>query len=148
MYQNLGCGLPKEVETYDIKGSFNSRRYVKISEQRTKMDKNFLEDFKGMPLPISVETKKLIDLSIWNDSLFLCKQNIIDYSLLVIISLKHRVFTVGIIDYILRFNSKRWMESHMKELVGTEEPTIIKPDPYKVRFRENITTKIFLDLDE
>ena len=40
------------------------------------------------------------------------------------------------------------MESHMKELVGTEEPTIIKPDPYKVRFRENITTKIFLDLDE
>ena len=112
------------------------------------MDKNFLEDFKGMPLPISVETKKLIDLSIWNDSLFLCKQNIIDYSLLVIISLKHRVCTVGIIDSILRFNSKRWMESHMKELVGTEEPTIIKPDPYKVRFRENITTKIFLDLDE
>lgn len=49
------------------------------------MDLNFCEDMQGLPICLSIEDKRYLDASIWNDSLFLYKQNVIDYSLLVII---------------------------------------------------------------
>ena len=58
------------------------------------MDLNFLEDFGGIPLFVAPEAKRILDASIWNDSLFLSKHNIIDCSLLIIISVSFVRFDV------------------------------------------------------
>ena len=151
LFENLGCVMPRgmvssDMEIYDLKGTFNDRRYVKKSEKKqyTKMDKNFLEDFHGLPITISKASKKLLDMSIWNDTLFLAKQNIVDYSILLIISPKYRVLTVGIIDYIAKYNLEKLLENKIKG----ENATVIKPNLYKNRFRDTISNKIFLELED
>lgn len=148
LLENLGCIMPKDIQVYDLKGSFNHRRYVEIGEKRTKMDKNYMEDFGGLPLTISKEAKKILDMGIFNDSLFLYKQNIVDYSLLLMISAKEKVLTYGIIDYIAKFTLEKAIERKYKKVVGTDDPTIAKPLRYKTRFRESIMKKFFLEVDD
>lgn len=148
LFENLGCVMPKEVEVYDLKGSFNERRYVGRNEKKTKMDRNFLEDFKGIPIKISKEAKKLLDMSIWNDTLFLAKQNIVDYSLLIMISTKDRTLTYGIIDYVAKYTLEKVLENKYKGIVGTDIPTITNPSAYKKRFRDTISNRIFIEFNE
>ena len=140
--------MPKEVEIYDLKGSFNHRRFVNNKEQRTKMDRNFLEDFNGLPLVISKDAKKLLEMSIWNDTLFLAKQNIVDYSLLLIVSTKYKVIAMGIIDYIAKYTFEKALEHKYKTIVSTDNPTITRPTTYKNRFRDSIANTFFLELEE
>lgn len=148
LFENLGCVMPKEVEVYDLKGSFNHRRFINSKEKMTKMDRNFLEDFNGLPIMISKEAKKLLDMSIWNDTLFLAKQNIVDYSLLLIVSTTYKVVTMGIIDYIAKYTFEKALEHKYKKVVSTDNPTITRPTVYKKRFRESIANVFFLELEE
>ncbi|OMJ81015.1 hypothetical protein SteCoe_18630 [Stentor coeruleus] len=147
LLENLGCIMPKDIQVYDLKGSFNHRRYVEIGERRTKMDKNYMEDFGGLPLTIPKEAREILDMSIFNDSLFLYKQNIVDYSLLLMISAKEKVITYGIIDYIAKFTLEKAIERKYKKISGTNDPTIAKPLAYKTRFRTNIMKMFFLEAD-
>ena len=148
LFENLGPTMPKEVEVYDLKGSFNHRRFINEKEKMTKMDRNFLEDFHGLPLTITREAKKLLDMSIWNDTLFLAKQNIVDYSLLLIVSTSYQVITMGIIDYIAKYTFEKALEHKYKKVISTDNPTITRPAAYKKRFRESIANIFFLELDE
>ena len=142
--ENLGHSMPKEVEIYDLKGSFNHRRFANIKEKQTKMDRNFLEDFNGLPLMIPKEAKKLIEIGVWNDSLFLSKNNVVDYSLLLIICKQSKTVTMGIIDYIAKYTLEKAIEHKYKKVVGTDNPTITKPAMYKSRFRDSISNFFFL----
>lgn len=145
--ENLGYGMPAKVLVYDLKGTDNQRRKVKTGDNRTKMDVNFLEDFKGIPLAVVPEAKRILDASIWNDSLFLSKQNIIDYSLLVIISLEEGKIVAGIIDYMEQYTLEKAIESKYKKVVGTEIPTITHPTVYRQRFRIQVTQLYFMSLE-
>ena len=140
--------MPKEVEVYDLKGAFNHRRFINEKEKKTKRDRNFLEDFNGMPLTISKEAKKMLDMSIFNDTLFLAKQNIVDYSLLLIVSTSYKMLTVGIIDYIAKYTFEKALENKYKSVVSTDNPTITKPTFYKNRFRDSIANTMFLEFEE
>jgi hypothetical protein len=145
LFENLGCVMPGDFEVYDLKGSFNERRYVQKNEKRTKMDKNFLEDFRGLPIMISAENKKMLDMCVWNDTLFLAKKNIVDYSLLLMVSVKQRVLAYGIIDYITKFTLEKAVERKIKKVVAIEDPTIARPVKYKNRFRDSIAMKFFVE---
>jgi Phosphatidylinositol-4-phosphate 5-Kinase/TCP-1/cpn60 chaperonin family/FYVE zinc finger len=148
LYENLGAAMPKDFQIYDLKGSFNHRRYINAKEKRTKMDKNFLEDFGGLPLTLSKSSKKVLDMSIWNDTLFLSKQNIIDYSLLLIVSNNYKVLTLGIIDYIAKYTFEKALEHKYKKAVGTDNPTITRPTLYKNRFRDSMANTFFIEYQD
>lgn len=145
--ENLGYGMPKGIKVYDLKGTDNQRRKVKEGDGRTKMDLNFLEDFKGIPLAVPPEAKRILDASIWNDTLFLSKHNIIDYSLLVMISLESNTIVAGIIDYTEQYTLEKAIESKYKKVVGTEMPTITHPNVYRQRFRTQVTQLYFMSLE-
>jgi hypothetical protein len=146
--ENLGYGLGKGIRVYDLKGTDNQRRKVKEGDGRTKMDLNFLEDFKGIPLPVMSDAKRILDASIWNDTLFLSKQNIIDYSLLVMIDLENAKVVAGIIDYMEQYTLEKAIESKYKKVVGTEMPTITQPNVYRQRFRTQVTQLYFMSLED
>lgn len=98
--------------------------------------------------------------ALWNDSKFLAKLNIMDYSLLVAVDSENNDLIVGIvggfefgfevqnsklhnsvlIDYIRTYTWDKRLESWVKEstfLGGgpQREPTIVTPKQYKARFR-------------
>jgi len=77
----------------------------------------------------------MLQIAINNDSLYLAKHSIIDYSLFVAINPINKTVRVGIIDYIQQYTFKKVMESAVKSATSTEDPTIISPDAYKKRFR-------------
>jgi 1-phosphatidylinositol-3-phosphate 5-kinase len=78
-----------------------------------------------------------MEFAIHNDTLFLQKHKIVDYSMLLIMDLNKNVLRLGIIDYLLTYTLDRWMETRLKKLLaGTEkDPTIVAPMFYKERFR-------------
>ena len=55
---------------------------------------------KSKPIPLQYSLKRILNLAIHNDALFLSKQSIIDYSMFVIIDQAKKTVRLGIIDYI------------------------------------------------
>ena len=85
-------------------------------------------------------SKRALRTSIWNDTLFLSQNNIMDYSLLVGISHDKHELVVGILDYLQPYSWDKKLENWVKETGilggGGKEPTIVSPLQYKARFRE------------
>jgi len=52
------------------------------------------------PLYIREESKKRLTLGLWNDTVFLSKVNVMDYSLLVGVDSTNNELLVGVIDYL------------------------------------------------
>jgi hypothetical protein len=136
---NIGFGLDPPMQVYDLKGTLNSNRYVKKGDSRTKMDLNFIEDHNGQPILISNEAKRVLNAALHNDSLFLSKQNVMDYSLLLMYNLKDLKLNAAVIDYSGQYTLEKLIESHFKRAVKHDIPTVISPDEYKVRFRHHMT---------
>lgn len=83
--------------------------------------------------------KSLLRASLQNDTLFLSKANIMDYSLIVGVDLNNSELVVGIVDFIRTFTWDKKLESWVKEtgiLGGGSLPTIVGPRVYRSRFRE------------
>lgn len=148
VFENIGNGLKGLTISYDLKGTTNKRRRVKDGDKKTKMDVNFVEDFSCLPLPLSFEHKRLLEAAIINDSLFLSKQNVIDYSVLLVISMNNMKICMGIIDYMQQYTLDKVIESKYKSAVGTQVPTITHPDQYKARFRDQVLNCYFFAVDE
>ena len=79
--------------------------------------------------------KRILSLAVHNDSLYLSKQSVIDYSMFVIINHRKKTVRLGIIDYIQTYTIEKQIESYLKAGIASEEPTIISPEEYKIRFR-------------
>ena len=148
VFENIGHDLKGPTIAYDLKGTTNKRRKVKNGDKKTKMDLNFVEDFASLPLPLTGEQKHFLEVAVMNDTLLLGKQNIIDYSMLIVISLKEMKIGLGIIDYMQQYTLDKVIESKYKAAVGTQAPTITHPDQYKTRFRDQILNCYFLAVDE
>ena len=81
-------------------------------------------------------SKRFFKIAIANDSLYLSKHSIIDYSLFAIIDPVQKTIRVGIIDYIQQYTLEKELESYVKQTISKEDPTIIPPEQYKQRFRQ------------
>ena len=71
---------------YDLKGSQNNRLVKKEQDNQVLLDTNFILDFNGEPLCFNQEDKQVIEEQLKNDCNLLLQNNIVDYSLLLIIN--------------------------------------------------------------
>lgn len=126
---------------FDLKGSMRNRHVQQTGrENEVLLDENMVEYIYESPLFVREHSKKLLRSSLWNDTLFLAKMNVMDYSLVIAIDAERHELVVGIIDFIRTFTWDKRLESWVKErgLVrgGVKEPTVVSPRQYKFRFRE------------
>ena len=121
---------------FDLKGSMRNRRIQSTGEQNeVLLDENMVEFIYESPLFSREHSKKLLRASVWNDTLFLSRQNVMDYSLMIAIDENRKELVVGIIDCIRTFTWDKKLESWIKDR-GKNRPTVTSPKEYKSRFRE------------
>jgi 1-phosphatidylinositol-3-phosphate 5-kinase len=143
----------KNLRIFDLKGSMRNRHVEQTGkENEVLLDENMVEYIYESPLFVREYDKKLLKASLWNDTLFLAKMNVMDYSLVIGIDDESKLLTVGIIDCIRTFTWDKKLESWVKEKGfvggGTKEPTVVTPRQYKNRFREAMDRYILMVPDE
>ncbi|SGZ38905.1 uncharacterized protein HGUI_01105 [Hanseniaspora guilliermondii] len=146
--ENLFYGK-SNVRIFDLKGSMRNRHVQQTGkENEVLLDENMVEYIYESPIFVREYDKKLLRASVWNDTLFLSKMNVMDYSLVIGIDNHNRKLIVGIIDCIRTFTWDKKLESWVKEkgLVGggNKEPTVVTPKQYKNRFREAMERYILM----
>jgi 1-phosphatidylinositol-3-phosphate 5-kinase len=104
------------------------------------LDENMVDLIFETPLFAREHSKKLLRASVWNDTLFLARQNVMDYSLMVAIDDVRKELVVGIIDCIRTYTWDKKIEYWIKDRGfaggGRNMPTVTSPKEYKSRFRE------------
>ena len=121
---------------FDLKGSMRNRRIQSTGEQNeVLLDENMVEFIYESPLFAREHSKKLLRASVWNDTLFLSRQNVMDYSLMIAIDENRKELVVGIIDCIRTYTWDKKLETWIKDR-GKNKPTVTSPKEYKARFRE------------
>lgn len=126
---------------FDLKGSMRNRKIQSTGEQNeVLLDENMVEYIYESPLFAREHSKKLLRASVWNDTLFLAKQNVMDYSLMIAVDEPRKELVVGIIDCIRTYTWDKKLESWIKDRGfaggGRNRPTVTSPKEYKSRFRE------------
>lgn len=140
----------KTTRIFDLKGSMRNRHVEQTGkENEVLLDENMIEYIYESPIHVREYDKKLLRASLWNDTLFLAKMNVMDYSLVVGIDNEGHTLTVGIIDFIRTFTWDKKLENWVKEkgLVGgnsSKKPTVVTPKQYKNRFREAMERYILM----
>ncbi|GLD99374.1 hypothetical protein PINS_up008093 [Pythium insidiosum] len=148
--ENLAYGFPPG-QIYDIKG-ITRRRFTVPSDEETDggsetgmspcrqpsmnagpvlLDGNLME---RIPIPVRKTDLDVIESAIQNDTNFLARAGVIDYSLLMIFDEENRQIIVGLIDYLHQFDFLKKMESTSKASLTFRDPTIISPHSYQRRF--------------
>ncbi len=74
----------------------NRRAEVTGDRNDVLLDENMVEFIYESPLFVREHSKKLLRTSLWNDTLFLSRQNVMDYSLMIGID-QNKELVVGII---------------------------------------------------
>eukprot|EP00759_Apiculatamorpha_spiralis_P000226 PhF_6_TR10046/c0_g1_i1/m.15476/K00921/PIKFYVE, FAB1; 1-phosphatidylinositol-3-phosphate 5-kinase len=132
LMENLFFGR-KISRAYDLKGSLRNRFQPKANS--VSMDENLLHDIEQQRWIYVVENdKEKLNLAVYNDTLLLNLQRIMDYSLLVGVEEETNTIVIGIVDYFREYDLKKLVESVAKSTAG-KQPTIIHPSSYKKRFR-------------
>lgn len=126
---------------FDLKGSMRNRKVQSTGERdEVLLDENMVEYIYESPLFAREHSKKLLSQSVWNDTLFLGRQNVMDYSLMIAIDANRKELVVGIIDCIRTYTWDKKLESWIKDRGfaggGKNRPTVTSPKEYKSRFRE------------
>jgi 1-phosphatidylinositol-3-phosphate 5-kinase len=126
---------------FDLKGSMRNRKIQSTGEQNeVLLDENMVEFIYESPLFTREHSKKLLRASVFNDTLFLARQNVMDYSLMVAVDEARKELVVGIIDCIRTYTWDKKLESWIKDRGfaggGRNRPTVTSPKEYKSRFRE------------
>lgn len=126
---------------FDLKGSMRNRKIESTGEQNeVLLDENMVEYIYESPLFAREHSKKLLRASVWNDTLFLARQDVMDYSLMIAVDEARKELVVGIIDCIRTYTWDKKLESWIKDRGfaggGRNRPTVTSPKEYKSRFRE------------
>src|SRR5690606_29776161 len=102
------------------------------------LDENMVEYIYESPLFVREHSKKHLRASLWNDTLYLSKQNVMDYSLMIGFDEDNKELIVGIIDCIRTYTWDKRIETALKGINAgaNKKPTVITPREYKNRFRE------------
>jgi 1-phosphatidylinositol-3-phosphate 5-kinase len=139
--ENLLYGR-RTTRLYDLKGSSRSRYNADASGiNKVLLDQNLLEAMPTSPIFVSNKAKLLLERAVYNDTSFLAKVNVMDYSLLVGIDEERQELVVGIIDFLRQYTWDKHLETWVKAsgiLGGPKNamPTVISPKEYKKRFRK------------
>ncbi|CAI7587051.1 unnamed protein product [Penicillium glandicola] len=126
---------------FDLKGSMRNRKVESTGERdEVLLDENMVDFIYETPLFAREHSKKLLSQSVWNDTLFLGRQDVMDYSLMIAIDESRNELVVGIIDCIRTYTWDKKLESWIKDKGfgggGRNRPTVTSPREYKGRFRE------------
>ncbi|KAL5327814.1 hypothetical protein ACEPPN_005520 [Leptodophora sp. 'Broadleaf-Isolate-01'] len=127
---------------FDLKGSMRNRKIQSTGEQNeVLLDENMVEFIYESPLFAREHSKKLLRAAIFNDTLFLQRNDVMDYSLMVAVDEARKELVVGIIDVVRTYTWKdKKLESWIKDRGfaggGRNRPTVTSPKEYKSRFRE------------
>lgn len=126
---------------FDLKGSMRNRKVESTGERdEVLLDENMVDFIYETPLFSREHSKKLLSQSVWNDTLFLGRQDVMDYSLMIAIDDQRSELVVGIIDCIRTYTWDKKLESWIKDRGfaggGRNRPTVTSPREYKYRFRE------------
>uniref|UniRef100_A0A0E0IHB2 1-phosphatidylinositol-3-phosphate 5-kinase n=1 Tax=Oryza nivara TaxID=4536 RepID=A0A0E0IHB2_ORYNI len=119
------------IRRYDLKGALFSR-YVLDSKnpENVLLDQNFIEDMRAMPIYIEGKTKNLLERAIWNDTAFLSRMTVMDYSLFVGVDKQKKELVFGIIDYLRQYTWDKQLESWVKTSLFVPKnlsPTVSSP---------------------
>lgn len=84
---------------YDLKGSMRNRKIESTGERdEVLLDENLVDIiYSETPIFVREHTKKLLKASVWNDTLFLSQNNVMDYSLMAGFDDANHEIIVGII---------------------------------------------------
>lgn len=150
--QNINNFASPLKTTFDIKGIAFKRFIVSTDgytvdepQDLVLLDQNFKEYTGGCPIQLEKNTIIHIKKNILRDLQFLSSINIVDYSLLLHIFPQHGIITLGLIDFLRPYTWDKQIETIGKKLANIrtgQEPTIISPNEYKIRFLQFID-KIF-----
>jgi len=126
---------------FDLKGSMRNRKIQSTGEQNeVLLDENMVEFIYESPLFAREHSKKLLRAAIFNDTLFLQRNDVMDYSLMVAVDETRKELVVGIIDVVRTYTWDKKLESWIKDRGfaggGRNRPTVTSPKEYKNRFRE------------
>ncbi|KAK5724092.1 Mitochondrial distribution and morphology protein 12 [Elasticomyces elasticus] len=120
---------------FDLKGSMRNRKIESTGQpDEVLLDENLVETIFESPLFVREHARKLMQASVWNDTMWLCKQNVMDYSLMAGFDDERKEIVVGIIDCIRTYTWDKKLESWIKDR-GKNKPTITSPKDYRNRFR-------------
>ncbi|KAI7100286.1 hypothetical protein KC340_g5518 [Hortaea werneckii] len=120
---------------FDLKGSMRNRKIESTGQpDEVLLDENLVETIFEKPLFVREHARKLMQASVWNDTMWLCKQNVMDYSLMAGFDDEKKEIIVGIIDCIRTYTWDKKLESWIKDR-GKNKPTITSPKDYRNRFR-------------
>ncbi|KAK6527111.1 1-phosphatidylinositol-3-phosphate 5-kinase [Arthrobotrys megalospora] len=130
----------KMSRTFDLKGSMRNRYVQETGEQNeVLLDENMVDYVWKNPLFVREHSKKLLRASLWNDTLFLERNQVMDYSLMVGIDDQRKELVIGLIDCVRTYTFDKKIENLLKSTGiagGRNKPTITSPKEYKRRFRE------------
>ena len=164
---NIFNSPESSIRVYDLKGS-NINRYINKNMRKpgkVLLDTNFLVDFNKEPVFIDSNVYERLKIALYNDTMYLKKLEVVDYSLLIIFdngrsgevetiengyySFKidnsfpekggNTLIKLGIIDYIRKYTWDKKMEFYGKSLLYGENPTIVDPNVYSDRFYKTIS---------
>jgi 1-phosphatidylinositol-3-phosphate 5-kinase len=129
---------------FDLKGSMRNRKIQSTGERdEVLLDENLVDIIFEKPIFVREHTMKLLKASVWNDTLFLSKQNVMDYSLMAGFDDEMREIVVGIIDCIRTYTWDKKLETWIKDR-GKNKPTVTSPKDYRNRFRVAMSKYILL----
>ncbi|GMM33147.1 hypothetical protein DASC09_004720 [Saccharomycopsis crataegensis] len=139
----------RNLKIFDLKGSMRNRHVEQTGkENEVLLDENMVELIFDSPLFMRNHNKKHLRACLWNDTLFLSKMNVMDYSLVIGIDWEKNEIVAGLIDYVRTFTWDKKLESWVKEkgLVGgiKRKPTVVTPKQYKSRFRAAMEKYVIL----
>lgn len=145
--ENIFYGLESSnIKVYDLKGSQAKRMDEKPDPGVTLKDTNFQIERNCDPLAF-VSPHLRFFKALENDSNFLKKNNVIDYSLLLVMGVDKKIIRVGIIDYLREYDFKKMLEQKYKELINLgKAPTIVEPQHYADRFT-TMMNQYFVEVD-
>ncbi|CAI5746691.1 unnamed protein product [Peronospora destructor] len=160
--ENFSYGFPPG-QMYDLKGilrrrynassrddkdhhaSLNSVSNVQVSMNLpVLLDGNLSE---RIPVPVSQPDLEIVEAAIQNDTGFLYRAGVIDYSLLLRFDEDKRQVVVGLIDYLHQFDFLKKMESTSKASFTFRDPTVISPISYRRRFM-NAISRYFVGIEK
>jgi 1-phosphatidylinositol-3-phosphate 5-kinase len=120
---------------FDLKGSMRNRKIQSTGEKdEVLLDENLVDLIFEKPIFVREHTMKTLKNSVYNDTLFLSKQNVMDYSLMAGFDDEAREIVVGIIDCIRTYTWDKKLETWIKDR-GKNKPTVTSPKDYRNRFR-------------
>jgi len=113
-------------------------------------DMNLREWTEGKPLCLLSRDLKYLEAALYNDTYFLNKQSLVDYSLLLAAAEPPRgeeeaptepgVLALGIIDWLRPYTWDKHMENVVKTFAQADRPTVIEPPKYARRFLDAMGT--------